>query len=84
MNNSNKVSNSNCSYTSLQNYNGFNNSNNNQSMMMNFPDVYNKQNKIVIPVYGTVGYNALDNGFPGYSGVGYMNVTKAYGDNCNS
>lgn len=74
---SNSVNSSGCSYKSLLNYNGWENVINNQD---------NKNKNVIIPVFGSPGYEVLTGGFQERSDSGYFCLKKAYGksENCNS
>ena len=76
---SHSVNSSGCSYTTLQNYNGFSDNNRlagNSSSSKSEPPI------VVVPGYGGFGYHikGLNPGFQDISDSGYFNVTKAYGN----
>ena len=71
---SHSVNTSGCSYTTLQNYNGYNN-----NTETKYSNAENKKVIPVLPVYGSPGYDVLNGGFEGKTENGYFNVNKAYG-----
>jgi hypothetical protein len=75
------VSGSNCSYANLNNYNGAF-----QGLRPPVPAT-TVTGKYIVPIYGTLGYNALTHGDQP-SCVGYFNINQAYGGlrggNCNT
>ena len=75
---SHSVNTSGCSYTTLQNYNGFSDNNRLAGKSSSSP---NEPPIVVVPGYGGIGYNikGLNPGFQDISNSGYFNVNKAYG-----
>jgi len=76
---SHSVNTSGCSYTTLQNYNGYSGDKrlvgDSRSSSSSSPHPYS-----VVPIFGGIGYNILNGGlFQGRSDSGYFNVTNAYG-----
>jgi len=89
---SHSVNTSGCSYTTLQNYNGYSDDkrllgdspspspSSSSSSSSPSPSSSSHPN-VVVPIFGGIGYNILNGGlFQGRSDSGYFNVTKAYGD----
>jgi hypothetical protein len=69
-----------CNYKSLGNYSG-----NGSTMAALQPKI--GQNKIVIPSYGSIGYNTLNHGKEVSNCSGYFGIGDAYGSgagNCSS
>ena len=78
-NTSNSVNSPACTYTTLQNYNGYDTPMKNNGMMDQPPvEPTTVLGKYIVPMYEPISYDALSGG-DGPSCGGYYNISRAYG-----